>query len=134
MRNPISQGRDILANSDNTAAAAPKRKQPTGLYLLFGAEAWERFSYYGMRAILVLYLCSTLMNFSKKDALSLYGVYTGLVYLTPLIGGFLADRVLGARKAVIIGGVTMAIGEFCMAVPSLLFTGFGLAHFGQRLL
>lgn len=121
-----------MSNSANPAVdQVVNRKQPKGLYVLFGAEAWERFSYYGMRAILVLYLCSTIMNLTKEDALALYGVYTGLVYLTPLIGGFLADRVLGARKAVIIGGVTMAIGEFCMAVPSLLFTGLALLILGN---
>lgn len=105
-------------------------KQPTGLFVLFGAEAWERFSYYGMRAILVLYLVNQL-SFDRKDALALYGIYTGLVYLTPLLGGYLADRILGARKAVIIGGVTMALGELCLAVPSLLYPALALLILGN---
>ena len=70
--------------------------QPTGLYALFFAEAWERFSYYGMRALLVLYMTKHL-KFDKAVALSIYGTYTGLVYLTPFLGGILADKFLGRR-------------------------------------
>ena len=122
------------------APAKPeKKKQPKGLYLLFGAEAWERFSYYGMRAILVLYLCAATtagaahagLGFSRSEALALYGTYCGLVYLTPMIGGFLADHILGARKAIIIGGITMALGEMCMASPSLLFAAMALLILGN---
>ncbi len=105
-------------------------KQPKGLYWLFGAEAWERFSYYGMRAILVLYLVNQL-EFDRQNALALYGVYTGLVYLTPLIGGYLSDRFLGARKAVIIGGCTMALGELLLAIPSLLYPALALLILGN---
>lgn len=121
------------APSSTSAAPTEKvqdSKQPKGLYWLFGAEAWERFSYYGMRAILVLYLVNQL-QFDRKDALALYGVYTGLVYLTPLLGGYLADRFLGARKAVIIGGCTMAIGELCLAVPELLYPALALLILGN---
>src|SRR6266481_556911 len=84
---------------------------PKGLYVLFGAEMWERLSYYGMRALLVLYLTKHL-KYDRPDALNLYAIYTGLVYLTPMLGGFLADRVLGQRKAVFVGGSLMALGHF----------------------
>ena len=119
--------------------AADKKKQPKGLYMLFGAEAWERFCYYGMRAILVLYLCAATtasdgqagLGFTRDQALALYATYCGLVYLTPMLGGFLADRVLGARKAIIIGGITMAIGEMCMASPALLYLAMALLILGN---
>jgi proton-dependent oligopeptide transporter, POT family len=95
-------------------------KQPPGLYLLFGVEMWERFSYYGMRAFLVLFLVSGAGGFgwTKQQASHLYGWYTGLVYLTPLIGGYLADRFLGTHRAVVIGGGVIAAGHFCLAVPA----------------
>ncbi|UUM29921.1 peptide MFS transporter [Vibrio japonicus] len=95
---------------------------PRGLFLLFGTELWERFSYYAMRAILVLYLTDTTINggmgWSTKDALDLYGIYTGLVYITPLIGGWLADNYLGQRRSILIGGALMAIGQFTLAMPA----------------
>ncbi len=97
---------------------------PRGLFLLFSTELWERFSYYAMRAILVLFLTDTTINgglgWSTKDALDLYGIYTGLVYITPLIGGWIADNYLGQRKSILIGGVLMALGQFTLALP----TGF----------
>ncbi|WP_394247502.1 peptide MFS transporter [Vibrio profundi] len=95
---------------------------PRGLFLLFSTELWERFSYYAMRAILVLFLTDTTINgglgWSTKDALDLYGIYTGLVYITPLIGGWIADNYLGQRKSILIGGVLMALGQFTLALPS----------------
>ncbi|MCS0363115.1 peptide MFS transporter [Vibrio diabolicus] len=95
---------------------------PRGLFLLFGTELWERFSYYAMRAILVLYLTDTTMNgglgWSTRDALDLYGIYTGLVYITPLIGGYLADNYLGQRRSILLGGALMAIGQFTLALPA----------------
>ncbi|GAD88815.1 putative di-/tripeptide transporter [Vibrio halioticoli NBRC 102217] len=98
---------------------------PRGLFLLFSTELWERFSYYAMRAILVLYLTDTTINgglgWSTKDALDLYGIYTGLVYVTPLIGGWIADNYLGQRKSVLIGGILMAIGQFSLALPAGAF-------------
>lgn len=93
---------------------------PKGLYLLFCVEAWERFSYYGMRALLVLYMVKVL-EFSTEEAGSVYGWYTGLVYLTPLMGGYIADRYLGQRWCIFIGGFLMALGHFCMAFPPLPF-------------
>lgn len=104
---------------------------PRGLFLLFGTELWERFSYYAMRAILVLYLTDTTMNgglgWSTKDALDLYGIYTGLVYITPLIGGYLADNYLGQRRSILLGGALMAIGQFTLALPADAL-GLGSLH------
>ncbi|EGQ8024234.1 peptide MFS transporter [Vibrio vulnificus] len=104
---------------------------PRGLFLLFGTELWERFSYYAMRAILVLYLTDTTINgglgWSTKDALDLYGTYTGLVYITPLIGGYLADNYLGQRRSILIGGTLMAIGQFTLALPADAL-GLGSLH------
>ncbi|MDX1942247.1 MAG: peptide MFS transporter [Saprospiraceae bacterium] len=86
---------------------------PRGLYVLFATEMWERFNYYGMRAILVLFTTQALL-FSRQFSSELYGSYTGLIYLTPLIGGFLADRFWGNRQAIIFGGLVMALGEFVL--------------------
>lgn len=95
-----------------------KKGHPKGLYLLFFTEMWERFSYYGMRAILILYLTKKLveggLGMNEKDAMLLYGYFTGFVYFTPLIGGWLADRYLGKRLAVMIGGITMMLGQFTL--------------------
>ncbi|MED1202988.1 peptide MFS transporter [Heyndrickxia acidicola] len=95
-----------------------KKKHPPGLYLLFATEAWERFSYYGMRAILVLYLTKSLveggLGMNQAFALSLYGFFTGAVYLTPLVGGWLSDRFLGQRLAITLGGIVMALGNFVL--------------------
>lgn len=86
-----------------------------GLYILFFAEMWERFSYYGMRALLVLYLTKHFL-FERGDAYGIYGAYTTLVYITPVIGGMLADKYLGARKAVLIGAVLLVLGHAGMAI------------------
>jgi proton-dependent oligopeptide transporter, POT family len=93
---------------------------PKGLAVLFLTEMWERFSYYGMRALLVYYMIKQLM-FTQAEASQIYGLYTGLVYLTPFFGGILADRVIGQRRAVILGAALMAIGHFLMAFQSLFF-------------
>ena len=93
---------------------------PKGLFLLFFVEMWERFSYYGMRALLMLYMVKYLM-FSTEKSAQVYGWYTGLVYLTPLLGGYIADRYLGQRRAIVIGGTLMALGHFAMAFPPLPF-------------
>lgn len=100
-----------------TTTATPvhsnQKGQPRGLYVLFATEMWERFNYYGMRAILVLFMTKALL-FSDAFASNLYGSYTGLVYLTPLIGGYVADRYWGNKRSIIIGGLIMAIGEFLL--------------------
>src|SRR5512134_194032 len=94
---------------------------PKGLFLLFATEMWERFSYYGMRALLVLSLIASVeaanpgFGWTQAEALRLYGLFTGFVYFTPLIGGWLADNYLGQRKSVIIGGLVMAAGQFTLA-------------------
>jgi len=107
----------------SSAVAAPKSvagKQhtflghPVGLYVLFFTEMWERFSYYGMRALLMLYMLNY-FRMLQKDASTVYKVYTSFVYVTPIIGGYLADRYLGNKRAVIIGAILMAIGHFLMA-------------------
>lgn len=87
---------------------------PKGLFLLFMAEMWERFSYYGMRALLIFYLVQHWM-FSDGEASVIYGAYTALVYITPVVGGYLADRYIGQRKAVLFGAVLLTIGHFFMA-------------------
>lgn len=91
------------------------REHHKGLLILFFAEMWERFSYYGMRALLVLYLTKHFL-FDRGEAYGIYGAYTTLVYITPVIGGVLADRYLGARKAVLIGAVLLVLGHMGMAI------------------
>jgi proton-dependent oligopeptide transporter, POT family len=91
---------------------------PRGLGLLFCTEMWERFSFYGMRALLILYLVNAL-GWSTARAANLYGTYTGLVYFTPLLGGWLADRVLGTRRSLVIGGLVIALGHFTLAIPTM---------------
>jgi len=103
---------------------------PKGLYILFFTEMWERFSYYGMRALLVFYMVKHMM-YSHPDASRIYGLYTGLVYFTPFFGGLLADRVLGQRRTVIIGAVLMAAGHFLMIFESLFFPALALLVLGN---
>jgi POT family proton-dependent oligopeptide transporter len=88
-------------------------KHPQGLFVLFFTEMWERFSYYGMRAIFALYMTKALF-FDKATASNIYGSYTGLVYLTPLIGGYVADRYWGNRRSILVGGLLMALGQLMM--------------------
>lgn len=92
---------------------AQSKGHPKGLYVLFATEMWERFNYYGMRAILVLFMTKALL-FDKAFASNLYGSYTSLVYLTPLLGGYIADRYWGNQRSIIAGGIVMAIGEFIL--------------------
>jgi POT family proton-dependent oligopeptide transporter len=107
---------------------------PKGLYVLFFAEMWERFSYYGMRALLILYLVRHWL-YSDGEANLIYGAYTSLVYITPVLGGYLADRYLGQRRAVLFGAVLLTIGQFMMAIhgdggqddPTLNFFWLALA-------
>ncbi len=112
---------------------------PSGLFVLFFTEMWERFSYYGMRAILVLFLTSSLLNdgwgWEREDALVLYGWYTGLAYFTPLIGGIIADKFLGYRNATVLGALIMALGHGSMALEYFenyfFFIGIGLLILGN---
>jgi POT family proton-dependent oligopeptide transporter len=105
---------------------------PQGLSTLFLTEMWERFSYYGMRALLVLYLVNAL-EIPREHALEVYATYTALVYLTPMVGGYLADRWLGHRRTVVIGALVMALGHFAMAFPALLYYALGLLVAGNGL-
>src|SRR4028118_538060 len=100
-------------------AAAPKG-HPKGLYVLFATEMWERFSYYGMRAILVLFLINAL-QYEEAFASNIYGSYTSLVYLTPLVGGYIADRFWGNRNAIVLGGILMALGQFTLFFCASLY-------------
>lgn len=111
---------------------------PAGLFVLFFTEMWERFSYYGMRAILVLFLVSSFglggWDWPREHALALYGTYTAMVYLTPILGGYLADRYMGYKKAVIIGALLMTLGHASMAIESahiFLYIGIGLLIAGN---
>ena len=97
---------------------------PIALSTLFASEMWERFSYYGMRALLVLFLTATYasggFNMAELDAFTIYGIFTGLVYVTPIIGGMLADKFFGQRKSIYIGGLTMAVGQFLLSASAWL--------------
>ena len=114
---------------------------PSGLFVLFFTEMWERFSYYGMRAILVLFLTSSILNegwgWEREDAMELYALYTGLVYLTPLFGGILADKYFGYRNATVMGALIMALGHGSMALEyfsdSFFFLGIALLIIGNGL-
>jgi len=100
---------------------------PKGLYVLFYTEMWERFSYYGMRAILVLYMTRALM-FDVARASTVYGNFTGLAYLMPLAGGYIADRWWGNRRSILVGGAIMAVGQFLMFLSAHYYSDPSLAH------
>ncbi|MCB0650725.1 MAG: peptide MFS transporter [Saprospiraceae bacterium] len=106
-------------------------KHPKALYTLFATEMWERFSYYGMRALLTLYLTAELVNggfgLERQEALAIYGIFTGLVYLTPILGGWVADKFLGKRKTVYIGGLVMAVGQLLLASSSFMMSSVDVA-------
>ncbi|WP_416444596.1 peptide MFS transporter [Leeuwenhoekiella sp. A16] len=114
---------------------------PSGLFVLFFTEMWERFSYYGMRALLVLFLVTSIIDegwgWERADALMLYGWYTGLVYLTPIIGGLIADKLMGYRNAIILGAFLMTLGHASMALEifsdPFFFIGLGLLIVGNGL-
>jgi len=144
-----------MSTTPNGQREATLFGHPRGLTYLFTTEMWERFSYYGMRAILVLYLVNYLLlpghveqvfgyhaikglfeSFAgpldvQPFSSLIYGTYTALVYFTPLIGGYLADQVFGQRKTVIFGALVMAVGEFVLMLPSMLFVGLLLLIIGN---
>ena len=103
-------------------------KHPKGLFVLFFTEMWERFSYYGMRALLVLYVTKALMKDDNYAQDGVYGSYTGLIWLTPIFGGYIADRFWGNRRSIIIGGFLMAIGQFIMFISASLVDNVPLSH------
>jgi len=113
---------------------------PSGLFVLFFTEMWERFSYYGMRALLVLFLTSSILGdnpgwgWPRENALAIYGSYTSLAYLTPILGGYIADRIIGYRWAVVVGAVLMTLGHLSMAIeidPVFMYLGLGLLVVGN---
>lgn len=104
-----------------------QKGHPKGLYVLFFTEMWERFSYYGMRAILILFM-TKMLAFDSKMASGIYGNFTAVVYLTPLIGGFISDRYWGNRRSILVGGLAMAIGQFILFFcASLISSNIDLA-------
>ena len=135
-----------MLNSDSLLPSVAEEKtflgHPRGLFLLFLVEMWERFSYYGMRALLVLYLIQKATGdengfnpgrgWSKPDATNLYGWYTGLVYLTPLFGGIIADRLIGTHRSMLVGGLLIALGPVVLAISgfgSMAQSDFGMTVF-----
>src|SRR6266478_2189494 len=106
--------------------------QPRGLTILFLTEMWEIFSYYGMRALLVYYMTKQLLIGQEKASL-IYGAYTGIAYFTPIFGGLIADRWLGKRRAVIIGGSIMAAGHFMMTFEPLFYLALATIALGNGL-
>jgi POT family proton-dependent oligopeptide transporter len=98
-----------------------KQGHPKGLWVLFGTEMWERFNFYGMRAILTLFMVNSLLM-KEADASLIYGGFLGLCYLTPMLGGFVADRFLGNRNCIMLGGLMMAAGQFLLFISATVFT------------
>ncbi len=126
--------------NQNASPSPPARTHPRGLATLFFTEMWERFSYYGMRALLVLFMVDTTqrggMGLTDKTATAIYGLYTAGVYLACLPGGWLADRLLGAQRSVWYGGIIIAAGHFVLAIPRMetFFIGLMLVVAGTGLL
>lgn len=138
----LSQDQVLDLHLENSGVSTDKLiNHPVGLFVLFFTEMWERFSYYGMRALLVLFLVSEASKggweWTRPEALSLYGWYTGLVYLTPIIGGLIADKLTGYRKAVILGALIMTMGHAAMAMEGInmyfFYAGLALMILGNGL-
>ena len=110
---------------------------PSGLYVLFFTEMWERFSYYGMRALLVMFFTSALVdggwNWPREHAMAIFGSYVGLVYLSTMLGGYFADKKIGYRWAVVVGALLMTLGHGAMAIetPFFIYLGLTLLVFGS---
>lgn len=128
---------EITKSTEDTFFKNPVLGHPAGLFVLFFTEMWERFSYYGMRAILVLFLTSSIAKggwaWDIKEAMALYGTYTMFVYVTPIFGGFFADNYLGYRWAVVLGAFLMTLGHAAMAfeTPFFLYLGIILLTLGN---
>jgi len=127
-----------MSDQNNDIFKSKVLGHPSGLFVLFFTEMWERFSYYGMRALLVLFLVSAFglggWNWPREHALALYGTYTALVYITPILGGYIADKMIGYRKAVVIGAVIMTLGHASMAIEThhiFLYIGIALLIIGN---
>src|SRR5690606_17613087 len=100
--------------------ATQKSTHPKGLWVLFGTEMWERFNFYGMRALLTLFLVNSLMM-KEADAALIYVGFLGLCYLSPLLGGFIADRFFGNRNCIMLGGELMDIGQLTLFASATIF-------------
>ncbi len=127
-----------MSNNNNDIFKSTVLGHPSGLFVLFFTEMWERFSYYGMRALLVLFLVSAFglggWDWPREQALALYGTYTALVYITPILGGYIADKYMGYRKAVVVGAIIMTLGHASMAIESahiFLYIGIALLIIGN---
>src|SRR5881409_3155993 len=139
---PYKMSTPIDGTGASPASAADRGffGHPRGLTTLFFTEMWERFSYYGMRAILILFMVAPAakggMGLSTELAAAIYGLYTGSVYFTAIPGGWIADRLLGLRRAVLVGGILIALGHYCLAVNvrPLFFAGLVLIVLGTGLL
>lgn len=107
---------------DHVELEAPRKSHPAGLWVLFGTEMWERFNFYGMRAILTLFMVHALMM-NEDDSAIIYGGFLGLCYLTPMLGGFIADRFLGNRNCILLGGTLMGIGQLLLFFSATIFDG-----------
>jgi POT family proton-dependent oligopeptide transporter len=119
-----------------------KTAHPKGLWVLFGTEMWERFNFYGMRTLLVLFLVNSLMM-KEEDASLIYGGFLGLCYLTPMLGGFISDRFFGNRNCIMLGGLMMAIGQLLLftsasvfgenigLATTIMYSGLGIIIFGN---
>ena len=128
---------DLLANQQTVTAASGARVhdwfgQPRGLTILFLTETWEKFSFFGMRALLIYYMTRHL-DIEQAHASYIYGLYGAAVYFTPIIGGMLADRWLGRRRAVMLGGAIMAAGHFMMTSESLFYPALVVIACGNGL-
>jgi hypothetical protein len=125
-----------MGTSEDTFGGRRSGDRRSAVALLFAVEMWERFSFYGMRSFLVLFLTAPLalggFGWAEGPASRLFGWYTGLVYLTPLVGGLLADRALGTHAAILVGGATIALGHLCLATPlrEAFFIGLALVIIG----
>jgi POT family proton-dependent oligopeptide transporter len=134
----------VIDASSDVVSQAPRDTRffghPRGLSTLFFTEMWERFSYYGMRALLILFMTAAPaaggLGFDAVTAGAVYGLYTSMVYMTTLPGGWIADRLIGPQNAVLYGGILIALGHFSMALPSLtsFYLGLVLIVIGTGLL
>lgn len=120
------------ASSQPASPPAAPRRQPAGLFVLAGSEMWERFSFYGVRALLVLYLVEAL-RYSRADAVAVVGFYTGSAFFCAIVGGWLADRMLGQRRAVLLGMLLMMAGHVALGLEQPVGLGLGLLAVGTGL-
>ena len=127
-----------MTDAAAAGAPAPKQRQPPGIFLLFGVEMWERFSFYGMKAFLVLFAADAArggLGWSEASASRLMGTYGFMAYALPVLGGWLADRFLGTHRALVIGAFVIAAGHFVLAIPAVptFFLGLALVAIGTGL-